>query len=325
MAAFTLPAKAFSSRDRSRIDILGTEESVEGKSIYLFEKLKSGEITVGDLMGPLCHVPSLSPEIFIPPGEKNYFPSAPNADFLPKGGFNEELESQIHPPDYVNPQPSESYDLIAIGGGVSGLISVIMGAWLGKKCALIERHGMGGDCLNTGCVPSKAVIACARAFHSIKSLGEFGISIPEGSNPTIDFGFVMRRMRAIRAKISHHDSVQRYSREFCEHVFIGQAEFAGGHVIKVTGDDGTSRSLTFKKAMIATGASAAIPPVPGLRECPHLTNSNFFNLEELPPRMVVIGCGPIGLELSQSMARFGSRVICLEVFIIFSAKWIRKL
>lgn len=220
----------------------------------------------------------------------------------------------MHPHSYVNPEPAdEPYDLVAIGAGVSGLISVIMGAWLGKKCVLIERHGMGGDCLNTGCVPSKALIACARAFHSLKGLSSFGVRLPEGE-ATIDFGFVMERMRKIRAKISHHDSVDRYKREFCKDIFIGNAEFVGDHTIQVRGDDGSIRLLRFKKAMIATGASAAIPPIPGLRDTPHLTNSDFFNLTQLPPRMVVIGSGPIGLELSQSMVRFGSAVTCLEMF-----------
>ena len=159
---------------------------------------------------------------------------------------------------------------------MSGLISVIQGAWLGKKCALIERHGMGGDCLNTGCVPSKALIACARALHSVKHLAEYGVTIPPGE-VKLDFGHVMRRMRGIRAKISHHDSVARYSREFCKHVYVGHAKFVGGKQIEVVGDDGSTRVLTFKKAMVCTGASAAIPPVPGLRDVPHLTNANFFN------------------------------------------------
>jgi pyruvate/2-oxoglutarate dehydrogenase complex dihydrolipoamide dehydrogenase (E3) component len=171
---------------------------------------------------------------------------------------------------------------------------------------------MGGDCLNIGCVPSKAVISCARAVHNAKHLSEFGVKIPEGEIK-VDFGFIMERMRQIRAKISHHDSVQRYSKEFCKHVFVGQGKFIGDHKIEVTGDDGSKRILTYKKAMIATGASAAVPPVPGLRDVAHLTNSNFFNLQELPPRMLVIGSGPIGLELSQSMARFGSRVTCFEM------------
>lgn len=145
---------------------------------------------------------------------------------------------------------------------------------------------MGGDCLNTGCVPSKALIACARAIHSVKNLKQFGVSIPEGE-VTIDFNFVMERMRKIRAKISHHDSVERYSKDFCKHVFLGNAKFIGVDKVEVTGDDGSKRELTFKKAMIATGASAAIPPIPGLVDIPFLTNSNFFNQTELPPRMLV--------------------------------------
>lgn len=217
----------------------------------------------------------------------------------------------MHPKDYINPAPDDVYDLVAIGAGVSGLITVIIGAWLGKKCALIERHAMGGDCLNIGCVPSKALISCARAAHSVKELKNFGVHIPDG-NVTIDFPFVMERMRKIRAEISHHDSVQRYSREFCKHVFVGNGKFVGDHGIEVTGDDGTTRLLKYKKAMISTGASAAIPPIPGLRDIPHLTNANFFNLVALPPRILVIGCGPIGLELSQSLARFGSQVFCFE-------------
>ena len=171
---------------------------------------------------------------------------------------------------------------------------------------------MGGDCLNIGCVPSKAVISAANAFRKIKEVSQFGISLPAGQ-ATIDFGFVMKRMRKIRAEISHHDSVARYAHDFCEHVY-GQGEFAPaseGKIITVTGDDGSTRQLRYKKAMIATGASAFVPPV--LRDVPHLTNANFFNLTVLPPRMVVVGSGPIGLELAQSMSVFGCEVTCLEM------------
>ena len=185
---------------------------------------------------------------------------------------------------------------------------------------------MGGDCLNTGCVPSKALIACARKFqevNNVKELEDYGITtenIKEDLRPfNVNFSKVMKRMRAIRAKISHHDSVQRYSRDFCESVFVGHAEFLksestptyNGEVC-VTGDDGSKRILQYKKAMVATGASASIPPIPGLKDIPHLTNGSFFNLTELPETMLVVGCGPIGLELAQSMSRFGCKVICLE-------------
>jgi hypothetical protein len=265
-------------RDRTRIDVLGPEHaSVEEKSAYLFDELRAGRITVADLMGPCSGQKGLTPAITLPPGDKSVFPSAPDAGFLPKDEHNALLEEHVHPHDYVNPDPAgDEYDLVAIGAGVSGLISVIQGAWLGKKCALIERHGMGGDCLNTGCVPSKALIACARALHSVKHLAEYGVTIPPGE-VKLDFGHVMRRMRGIRAKISHHDSVARYSREFCKHVYVGHAKFVGDKQIEVVGDDGSTRVLTFKKAMVCTGASAAIPPVPGLRDVPHLTNANFFN------------------------------------------------
>ena len=293
--------------------MLGAEESVETRAQGLLADLHEGKITVSDLMGPLFGTPELTPALFIPRGEKVPPSSAPNADFLPSASLhNQVLVEHVHPLDYVNPSSDMDYDLVVIGAGVSGLLSVIIGAWLGKSCALIERHGMGGDCLNTGCVPSKALIACARAAHSVKHLSDFGVTIPDGP-VRVDFGFVMERMRAIRAKISHHDSVQRYKRDFCKDVYIGHAEFAGGNVITVVGDDKSVRTLRFKKAMIATGASAAIPPVSGLSESPHLTNSNFFNLTALPPRMLVIGCGPIGLELSQSMCRFGCDVTCLEM------------
>lgn len=308
MSEFT---KTFLDRDRSRIDIIGAEESIEERSIELLKQLKDGKISISDLMGPLFGVPNLTPSINLPPGDKSYFPAGKEADFLPKDESNILLEEHVHPHDYINPICDEPYDLVAIGAGVSGLISVIVGAWLGKKCALIERHGMGGDCLNSGCVPSKAIIACAKALHSTKNLSQYGITID--GTVSIDFSFVMKRMREIRAKISHHDSVQRYSRDFCKHVYVGNATFLGGNEIEVTGDDGSKRTLKFIKAMICTGASAAIPPVVGLREIPHLTNGNFFNLQELPPRMLVIGCGPIGLELSQTLARFGSSVTCFEM------------
>jgi hypothetical protein len=118
--------------------VLSPDESVEAKAIVLLEKLKRGEITVSDLMGPLCGQPGLTPAVNIPPGDKAYFPSAPDADFLPKDEHNKHLEENIHPHDYVNPEPDDEYDLVAIGAGVSGLISVIIGAWLGKFAYLVS-------------------------------------------------------------------------------------------------------------------------------------------------------------------------------------------
>ena len=125
----------------------------------------------------------------------------------------------------------------------------------------------------------------------------------------------MKRMRALRAGIAPHDGVERYARDFCEHTVIGRAAFAGPRAVVITAGDGSGRTQTvaFDKCMIATGASAAVVPVPGLRDCPHLTNGNFFNLEALPPRACLIGAGPIGIEMAQSLQRFGCAVTIFEV------------
>ena len=174
---------------------------------------------------------------------------------------------------------------------------------------MIERHYMGGDCLNVGCFPSKAIIRCARAVHDVKTSANFGVVLPEGE-VTVNFPFIMERMRELRAGISPHDGVDRYCRDFCEDIFLGDAKFGGpDHVIV----EGMDAPIYFDYAMIATGASAAVPPIPGLRSVPHLTNNDFFNLEELPPRMCLIGAGPIGIEMAQTMARFGSEVTIFEI------------
>jgi hypothetical protein len=254
-------------------------------------------------------------------------------EFLPHDDdYNTTLLSHVHPRDYLNPSlpPSEEYDLVVIGAGVAGLLSVITAKWLGKRCALIESEAMGGDCLNVGCVPSKAFIASAKKLLEIKSLPKFGISFPV-EKVRVDFCAVMTRMRQIRSEISVHDSVARYSREFCEHVYLGKGTFSTdepktivvtpsvplskGQNLSPSTDSGETsvsaqRYLRYKKVMIATGASPSVPMV--LRDIPHLTNRNFFNLLDLPPRIVFIGCGPISLELSQAVAIFGSQVICLE-------------
>lgn len=294
-----------------RIDVLGPDESVESRSMHLLQEYHEGKISISDLMGPLFGVGDQTSVIPSMIGTHERLQVAEESSFPPIDDHNKILLSNIHPSDYVNPVDDLNYDLVAIGAGVSGLISVIIGSWLGKKCALIEKNGMGGDCLNTGCVPSKALIACARAAYSVKNLSQFGVHLPEGAI-FIDFPHIMNRMREIRSRISHHDSVQRYSREFCKDVFIGSAHFSQNGKICVVGDDGSTRTLSYKKAMIATGASAAIPNIFGLANCPHLTNSNFFNLQEMPSSMIVIGTGPIGMELSQCMLRFGCRVICID-------------
>jgi pyruvate/2-oxoglutarate dehydrogenase complex dihydrolipoamide dehydrogenase (E3) component len=221
---------------------------------------------------------------------------------------NQQLVANVHPSDWVNPEPSGRYNIVVIGAGTAGLITAVIAAGLGAKVALIEKHLMGGDCLNVGCVPSKGVIRAARAWADLRRAEEFGVHIPAGV--TYDFGAAMARMRKLRAKISRNDSAQRY-RNLGVDVFIGTARFAGADTVVVEGPAG-NRTLDFTKAAICTGARAAAPPIPGLTEAGYLTNETVFSLTELPPRLGVIGAGPVGCELAQAFARFGSRVCLIE-------------
>lgn len=217
---------------------------------------------------------------------------------------NQALVSHVHPPDWENPKPASRYNLVVIGAGTAGLVCAAGAAGLGAKVALIERHLMGGDCLNVGCVPSKAVIRAARAATAVRDAGAFGVHVPEGV--TIDFGQAMERMRRLRASIAPHDSVKRFS-DLGIDVFIGEGRFVDAHSVEVAGE-----RLFFKKAVIATGARAAAPPIPGLEAVSYQTNETVFSLTELPKRMAIIGAGPIGCEMAQSFARFGSEVFLVE-------------
>lgn len=227
---------------------------------------------------------------------------------LPDDAHNQQLVANVHPSDWVNPEPAGRYNIVVIGAGTAGLITAVIAAGLGAKVALIEKHLMGGDCLNVGCVPSKGVIRAARAWADLRRAEEFGVHIPAGV--TYDFGAAMARMRKLRAKISRNDSAQRY-RNLGVDVFIGTARFAGADTVVVEGPAG-NRTLDFTKAAICTGARAAAPPIPGLTEAGYLTNETVFSLTELPPRLGVIGAGPLGCELAQAFARFGSRVYLIE-------------
>lgn len=227
---------------------------------------------------------------------------------LPDDAHNQQLVANVHPSDWVNPEPAGRYNIVVIGAGTAGLITAVIAAGLGAKVALIEKHLMGGDCLNVGCVPSKGVIRAARAWADLRRAEEFGVHIPAGV--TYDFGAAMVRMRKLRAKISRNDSAQRY-RNLGVDVFIGTARFAGADTVVVEGPAG-NRTLDFTKAAICTGARAAAPPIPGLTEAGYLTNETVFSLTELPPRLGVIGAGPVGCELAQAFARFGSRVCLIE-------------
>jgi pyruvate/2-oxoglutarate dehydrogenase complex dihydrolipoamide dehydrogenase (E3) component len=226
------------------------------------------------------------------------------AAVAPWDAHNQRLVAHVHPSDWRNPRPSGRYNLVVIGGGTAGLVTAAGAAGLGAKVALVEKHLLGGDCLNYGCVPSKALIRASRAAADVARAGQFGIRVPAGAE--VDFAAVMERMRRLRANISPHDSARRFS-ELGVDVFLGSASFSGRDTIRV--DD---QVLRFKKAVIATGARAGAPTISGLSEAGYLTNETVFSLTELPRRLAVIGAGPIGCELAQAFARFGARVDLLE-------------
>ncbi len=244
----------------------------------------------------------------------------------PHDEHNARLIEHVHPPTWVNPTPASRYNLVVIGAGTAGLVTAAGAAGLGAKVALIERELMGGDCLNVGCVPSKALIAAARAATSVSRAGEFGVSAELGArsaepmpndldsssstlrapSSALDFPRIMERLRRLRADIAPNDSAARFQNLGVD-VFLGEGRFSGPDTIEVAG-----QTLRFKKAVIATGARASRPDTPGLAEAGYLTNESVFNLTELPPRLTVIGGGPIGCELAQAFARLGAQVTLIE-------------
>ncbi len=232
--------------------------------------------------------------------------NAPLAPVLvkPADAHNARLVSNVHPPDWQNPTPASCYNLVVIGAGTAGLVTAAGAAGLGAKVALVEKHLLGGDCLNVGCVPSKALIRSARAVFDANDAGRFGVRV--GGPAQADFAAVMERMRKLRADLSPHDSAQRFTKLGVD-VFLGQARFAGPDTVEVAG-----QTLRFKRAVIATGARAVEPPLPGLAEAGYLTNETVFDLTQCPARLAVIGGGPIGCELAQAFQRLGSQVSLLH-------------
>lgn len=244
----------------------------------------------------------------------------------PMDELNTELLNNVHPPDWQDPKVTESnmYDVVVIGAGVGGLIAAGSSAGVGGKVAMIEAHMLGGDCLNTGCVPSKAFIHSANMAHGLKNdvarMEEAGVFV----DPTavrVDFDQVMKRVRKVRSQISHHDSATRYSKDLGVEVFIGYAKFTSPRSVVVNG-----QTLNFKKAVIATGGYPTLIPLEGMKmlhekatskeisdsERPLvMTNETFFNMTKQPTNLVTIGAGVIGMELSQAMQRLGTKVTVL--------------
>ncbi|MCZ8206373.1 mercuric reductase [Gemmatimonas sp.] len=218
----------------------------------------------------------------------------------PFDAANADLVRTVAPKGWLAPVAKDRYHLVVVGAGTAGLVTAAIASGLGARVALVERHLFGGDCLNFGCVPSKAVIRAARAWHDARrAAAEFG-----GPSVTADgdFGAVMARLRRLRADISPVDGVERF-RSLGIDVFRGHAAFSSSDTIRVG-----EATLRFRRAVIATGARAALPPIPGLADTPYDTHESIFSLTERPPQLIVIGGGPIGSELAQSFARFGSDV-----------------
>jgi pyruvate/2-oxoglutarate dehydrogenase complex dihydrolipoamide dehydrogenase (E3) component len=227
----------------------------------------------------------------------------------PQDAFERERLGNVHPAGWRNPQPAGRYSLVVIGAGTAGLVAAHAAAALGAKVALIERHLIGGDCLNVGCVPSKAILRTARLYAGMRNAEKYGAQIP--ADIRVDFAAVMQRMRGIRARISRADSVQRLNAAGVD-VFFGQACFTGTDALTVEG-----AKLRFKKALVATGARPDTPSIPGLVEAGFLTNENVFDLTELPRRLLVIGGGPLGCELGQAFCRFGAQTIIAQSWPLF--------
>ncbi|MGE0517331.1 MAG: NAD(P)/FAD-dependent oxidoreductase [Hyphomicrobiaceae bacterium] len=194
-------------------------------------------------------------------------------------------------------------DLCVIGAGSGGLSVAAGAAQMGASVVLIEKGKMGGDCLNTGCVPSKALLAAAHAAHAIRSASRFGV---HGGEARVDFSRVHAHVQGVIAAIEPHDSVERFE-SLGITVIKAAGHFSGPDLVEAGG-----RKIRARRFVIATGSSPTIPPITGLADAPYFSNENIFDLDELPRHLMVIGGGPIGVEMAQSFRRLGSRVTMIE-------------
>jgi pyruvate/2-oxoglutarate dehydrogenase complex dihydrolipoamide dehydrogenase (E3) component/uncharacterized membrane protein YdjX (TVP38/TMEM64 family) len=212
---------------------------------------------------------------------------------------------------YARWQKPASFDrnLVVIGAGAGGLVSAYIAAAVKAKVTLIEGHKLGGDCLNYGCVPSKALIRSAKLAQQLKKAARFGVADASGR---VDFAAVMQRVHGVIRDIEPHDSVERYTGLGVE-VLLGHARITSPWTVEVTLEGGQKQLLSTRSIVIATGASPFVPPIPGLQEVGCLTSDTVWGLTELPRRLVVLGGGPIGSELAQSFARLGSQVTQVEM------------
>ena len=210
-------------------------------------------------------------------------------DEYPGENYDRAWRELVFPRDYRNPTPRSRYHLVVIGAGPAGLVTAIAAAGLGAQVALVERQAMGGDCLNVGCIPSKSLLEYTRR------------------NPGCPADEAFAWLRQVRAEVAHHDSVDRYRRHGVD-VFLGSAHFLDHESVAVD-----ELRLRARRFVIATGARAAMPPIPGLASCNPLTNESIFDLAEPPRRLAILGAGPIGCEMAQAMARLGVDVQLFEL------------
>jgi pyruvate/2-oxoglutarate dehydrogenase complex dihydrolipoamide dehydrogenase (E3) component len=222
---------------------------------------------------------------------------------MPADAADARLRAAVHPSGWTNPEPRGRYDLLVLGGGTAGLVCAMGAAGLGARVALVERELLGGDCLNTGCVPSKALLRSARAAADARRAAEVGIRV---TGVEADFAAVMGRLRDRRADISPHDSAERLRAAGVD-VYFGEARLTGAASASVDG-----RALTFRRAVIATGGRPAVPPIPGLADGPFLTSKTLFSLTEQPRCLAVVGGGAIGCEMAQAFARLGTAVTLFD-------------
>ncbi|KAG7369729.1 dihydrolipoyl dehydrogenase [Nitzschia inconspicua] len=226
-------------------------------------------------------------------------------DIWPLDEYNCKLLNEVHPRNYVSnankKEGSFVYDLIAIGSGAGGLVSSKQSARRGAKSAMITERLAGGDCLNVGCVPSKALIRSARAVAQVRRAAEFGVIV--SGEVTVDFEAVMARLRRLRATIAPADG-HPGTEQAGTHVYQGRGRLTGPNTVEVNG-----KTLKFEKCVLAMGGRPSIPSsIDGLQDAPFTTNENLFNLQVLPPRMIILGSGVVALEMAQSFALLGSKV-----------------
>ncbi len=220
-----------------------------------------------------------------------------------------ELEDNLHPQPWRNPAPAGGYGLVVVGAGAAGLAAARAAAALGARVALVERDLLGGDCLNYGCEPSKALIRSARAYAQMRDAARFGAVAPE--RVAVDFQAAMARAQALRARLSRGIALPAL-RQLGIDVYFGHARFTAGDRLRV--DDA---ELRFDKALIATGAEPDVPAIPGLADVGCFTNESIFGIDALPARLLVIGGGPLGCELAQAFRCFGSRVVIVQDMPLF--------